>query len=140
MNVLDAGKCQRVLSVAQDLFDQTPDWVTFFRAILGTEGELSRVFPAASQVLLFRQTDAYAEIQNMLARLRSHSRRRPGPDEPTRVITVRLPKPLHDSLRAEAHERRTSMNRLAIAKLLVPVDEALLAPASGEPVEPVDAS
>ncbi len=42
--------------------------------------------------------------------------------EPTRVITVRLPKSLHEALRVEAHEHRTSMNKLCISKLLQIID------------------
>ena len=64
----------------------------------------------------------------MLAKLRERSVGTPVPDdlEPTRVITVRLPKSLHEALRAEAHERRTSMNKLCISKLLQVVDEQLI--------------
>ena len=42
--------------------------------------------------------------------------------EPTRVITVRIPQCLHDALRIEAFEHRTSMNKLCISKLLQFVD------------------
>ena len=35
----------------------------------------------------------------------------------TRVITVRLPAELHESLCNEAHDNRTSLNQLCIAKL-----------------------
>jgi hypothetical protein len=63
----------------------------------------------------------------MLAKLRENDADLPGgPREPTRVITVRLPKSLHESLRAEAHDRRTSMNKLCISKLLQVVDEELV--------------
>lgn len=47
--------------------------------------------------------------------------REPQPErEPTRIVTVRMPKSLHEQLKAEAHERRTSMNQLCINKLLRP--------------------
>ena len=36
-----------------------------------------------------------------------------------RTITVRLLPELHDALRNEAHERHTSVNKLAVAKLSV---------------------
>ena len=42
--------------------------------------------------------------------------------EPTKVITVRMPKSLHEALRAEAHEHQTSMNKLCISKLLQFID------------------
>ena len=50
--------------------------------------------------------------------------------EPTRVITVRLPKSLHESLRDEAYEHRTSMNKLCISKLLQFIDGQQVPPES----------
>ena len=41
-----------------------------------------------------------------------------GKNEPTRVITVRLPESLHEALKAEASDHNTSMNKLCISKLL----------------------
>jgi len=35
----------------------------------------------------------------------------------TSVITVRLPRDLHAALKDEAHDHRTSLNRLCVAKL-----------------------
>lgn len=122
-----ADKNQEVLNVAQDLYTQDPDWVMFFREILGIEGAVRKAFPGPIDLAEFERTQEYAQIQGMLARLRERGRGKPSQPEPTRVITVRLPKSLHDSLRAEAHERRTSMNRLCIAKLLQVVDEHMLA-------------
>ncbi len=124
-----ADKTQEVLNVAQNLYSQDPDWVMFFREILGIEGAVRKLFPSAGELAEFERTPEYSQIQGMLARLRERGRGKPSQPEPTRVITVRLPKSLHDSLRAEAHERRTSMNRLCIAKLLQVVDEHLLAAA-----------
>ena len=75
----------------------------------------------------FEQTPEYQRIQQMLAKLRENDADLPGgPREPTRVITVRLPKSLHESLRAEAHDRHTSMNKLCISKLLQVVDDELV--------------
>lgn len=119
-------KQQEILNVAQELYTQDPDWVTFFREVLGMEGAVRRAYPTPEEMAEFEKTREYAQIQGMLARLRERGRGKPVQQEPTRVITVRLPKSLHDSLRAEAHERRTSMNRLCIAKLLQVVDEQLL--------------
>lgn len=119
-------KQQEVLTVAQELYSQDPDWVTFFREVLGMEGAIRRAFPSPDELTEFEKTREYSQIQGMLGRLRERGRGKPVQQEPTRVITVRLPKSLHDSLRAEAHERRTSMNRLCIAKLLQVVDEHLL--------------
>ena len=48
------------------------------------------------------------------------------PSEPPQVITIRLPRCLHDALRVEAHEHRTSMNKLCISKLLQLIDAEMV--------------
>lgn len=120
-------KSQEALRIATELFRQGPDWVTFFREVLGVEGVTHRLFESPAEMLAFEQSPQYAEIQQMVAKLRERSNS--GNDEkrePTRVITVRMPKSLHESLRAEAHTRRTSMNQLCISKLLQMIDEGLI--------------
>lgn len=126
MQVTMTEKPQEVLRVANDLFRQAPDWVTFFREVLGLNGIVRQVFPHAEEMSEFERTEEYCEIQQMLAKLRNRGGAKPSDVEPTTVITVRLPKSLHDSLRAEAHERRTSMNKLCISKLLQVVDGQLI--------------
>jgi predicted HicB family RNase H-like nuclease len=132
-----SSKYQEVLQVAQELFSQNPDWVTFFREVLGLEGAVRKAFPTPEELGEFERTAEYQKIQAMVAKLREVSGSRPTAQEPTTVITVRLPKSLHDSLRAEAHECRTSMNKLCIAKLLQMLDEEPTAPAT--PATPAQA-
>jgi len=122
------SKGQRVLEVANHLFQQEPDWVTFFREVLGIEGLIRKAFPTAEEMAEFEQSEESEAIQQMLSKLRERSAPASNGEqdkEPTRVITVRLPKSLHESLRAQAHERRTSMNKLCISKLLQFVDEEM---------------
>ena len=107
--------------IAAEMFQQQPDWITFFREVLGVDGLVRRLFATPEELVAFEKTDQYAEIQQMLARLRDRGALGEG-KEPTRVITVRLPKSLHESLRAEAHDRKTSMNQLCISKLLHVID------------------
>jgi predicted HicB family RNase H-like nuclease len=117
---------QEVFRVAQELFSQSPDWVAFFREVLGVGGVVRQSFRTPEELSRFEQTEQYTEIQHMLAKLRERSGDLTSPKEPTRVITVRLPQSLHESLRTEAHERRTSMNKLCISKLLQMVDRELV--------------
>jgi len=125
---------QTAQRVAADLFERQPDWVTFFREVLGVDGLLRKLFPSAEEFADFEKTAHYLEIQSMLARLRDRPPIQPDGKEPTRVITVRLPKSLHESLRAEAHERKTSMNQLCISKLLMVIEEEEIAEADGQVV------
>lgn len=120
-------RSKEVLAAAEEIFRQDPDWATFFRKVVGMDGIVRKTFTSASELANFEQTSEYAEIQRMQAKLRERTSAAPAPQlEPTRVITVRLPKSLHESLRAEAHEMRTSMNKLCISKLLQIVDEILV--------------
>jgi predicted HicB family RNase H-like nuclease len=118
-------KRQEVFRVASELFRQGPDWVTFFREVLGVDGVARRLFSEPEEYLAFEKSEQYTEIQQMLAKLRGRNSAIPDDQEPTRVITVRLPKSLHESLRAEAHDRNTSMNKLCITKLLQVMDDEL---------------
>jgi predicted HicB family RNase H-like nuclease len=121
-----AEKAQEAFRFAMEQFGRNPDWITFFREVLGVGGIVRRMFPNPQELAVFEQGPMFAEIQQMLARLREKSKHPEDCDEPTRVITVRLPKSLHELLRHEAHERKTSMNQLCISKLLQLIDEKLV--------------
>jgi len=125
------NKRQEVLRVAQGLFQQSPDWVSFYREVLGLGGVVRQAFTTAEHLAEFEQSDEYAEIQAMLAKLRALPNKEPikldeTNGESTRVITVRMPKSLHEALKLEAHDRKTSMNKLCISKLLQVIDEDLV--------------
>ncbi len=124
------GRCQKILQVAKDLYQRRPDWVTFFRETLGVNGAARSVFPDQNDFLKFEQSPAYSEIQTMVAGLRTAKIRGGGKDEATRVITVRLPESLHEALKKEADDHRTSMNKLCISKLLQVLVESENAAAS----------
>ena len=111
-------RSQKVLQVAKQLYQSNPDWVTFFREVLGVEGAARSVFPDQNEYIYFEKTNQYLEIQQMVTNLRN--RKIPGGshNEATRVITVRLPESLHEALKAEAADHKTSMNKLCISKLL----------------------
>ncbi len=108
----------RALEVAMRLYGQGPSWLVFFREILGVGGAVNQLFRRDGELREFELTAEYREIQQMLGQLRQHGGRRNTPVEPTRVITVRLPKSVHEAIQAEATARNTSMNRLCISKLL----------------------
>ena len=111
---------------AYELFSESPDWVTFYREILGLDGVVRQHCTSKEALVQFEQTDCYATIQQMLTRLRERTTVQPKPPEPTRVVTVRLPKSIHDALRIEAHEHCTSLNKLCISKLLQFIDNGFV--------------
>jgi len=111
-------KYQEVLQIAENLYRQTPDWVTFFREVLGIDGTIRKAFPTHEDLAKFEQSEEFNKIQKCLVKLREKRTVADPETEPTRVITVRLPKSMHEYLRTEAHDMRTSMNKLCISKLL----------------------
>ena len=110
-------RCQQVLQVAKQLFQGRPDWVTFFREVLGVNGASRNVFPDQVEYILFEQSPEFADIQTMVASLRNKKASSCSKNEATRVITVRLPESLHEALKAEMVDNKTSMNKLCISKL-----------------------
>lgn len=112
------SKFDQIASVAQDLYAQDPSWVTFFREVLGLSGAAHSLFKENDEFEAFRRSDSYAKINGLLANLRMKDGATENNSEPTKVITVRLPKSLHETLREEARSRRTSMNQLCVSKLL----------------------
>jgi predicted HicB family RNase H-like nuclease len=122
--MITAEKQMEVKRLAQELYSRGLDWISFYREILGSHGVVRHTFPTRDALAEFKQTEAYQEIQEMLARLREQGPLAEDPDDPTRVITVRLPKSMHDTLRVEAHEHHTSMNKLCISKLLQFIESA----------------
>ncbi len=119
-------RSQEVFQIAFELFRQDPDWVVFFREVLGLNGLVRQAYPAEKQLAHFQQSKEYAQIQLMLAKLRERGVAKPAPPSPTKVITVRVPTTVHNSLTQEAHFHKVSMNSLCIAKLLQAVDARLI--------------
>ncbi len=119
-------KKQEALRAAQELFTQLPDWLTFFKATLGIDGKVRELFPSQEEFCAFERTEEYGQIHKMVAALRAMKKNPSLNQEPTRVITVRLPKSVHEALRAEANDHDISMNWLCIAKLIQAFDDANL--------------
>lgn len=119
-------KKRESVRVARELARQVPDWVTFFREVLGVDGVIRKLFTHPEHYAEFERSDEFEEIQMLIVSLRERTTGQAEDKEPTRVITVRLPKSLHESLRWEAHSRRTSMNKLCISKLLQVIEDKMI--------------
>jgi predicted HicB family RNase H-like nuclease len=113
-----ASRCQKVLAVAKQLHQGNPDWVTFFREVLGVDGAARSVFQSQQEFIAFEKSNEFSDIQSLVNNLRNRKVSPSAINEPTRVITVRLPESLHEALKAEASDHNTSMNKLCISKLL----------------------
>ena len=116
-------RAQTVCRVATETYGKTKDWLVLFRETLGVGGIVRRLYPTPEEMAAFEKTAEYAEIQKMIKRLREKPSAQTDGQEITRVITVRLPSSVHEFLKAEAHDRKTSINQLCISKLLQVMEE-----------------
>ena len=98
----------QIIQFARRVYAERPDWVTFFRQILGLEGIARRLYPTDGQIALFDETPEFLAIQEMLAELRQNGPIPADQEEDTRVITVRLPSSMHELLKSQSHEKKTS--------------------------------
>lgn len=114
---------QAVLEVAEQLFATNPEWLVFFREIMGLEGIVRRTFQNAESLMRFECSPEYARIREMLDELRQRQQDQPVARESQRVVTVRMPRSLHETLKAEAQQMKVSINTLCISKLLKLIDE-----------------
>jgi predicted HicB family RNase H-like nuclease len=119
-------KYTQILTTAKRLYEQEPDWVTFFREVLGVDGMVRGSFTSLEELAAFERSQEFEQIQKWLVKLREQRNATDTESEPTRVITVRLPKSMHEYLRTEAHDLRTSMNKLCISKLLQVIEQDLI--------------
>lgn len=126
MTTEQQDRYQQVLTTARQLAERDLDWVTYFREVLGIDGVVRKAFPTFDELCEFEKSEEYASIQRMLVKLREKKGANDCDSEPTRVITVRLPKSMHEYLRTEAHDLRTSMNKLCISKLLQVVEQDMI--------------
>ena len=109
---------REALRLAQEAFSKTGSWVVFYREMLGPSGVVRRLFPEPEQLRSFESSREFAELQEMVAAMRSQDPSKGDASEPERMITIRLPKSLHDSLKEESEEMKLSINKLCISKLL----------------------
>ncbi len=124
--MITAEQETEILQRAERLFSRGPDWVTFYRELMGLRGVVRQHFSTREALAEFEQTEVYKQIQQMVTSLRENGPLAKAEEEPTKVITVRLPKSLHEALRVEAHEHHTSMNKLCISKLLQFIDNGMI--------------
>lgn len=120
------SRCKQVLDVATELFGVAPTWTAFYREILGCEGAARALFCNASEMGKYECSDEHGKILGMLAVLRSRDLPDCDPNEAQRMITIRIPKSLHDSICKEANDLQVSVNKLCITRLVQRVDRGLI--------------
>lgn len=119
-------RCDQMLSMAIELFGHAPTWVCFFREVLASGGLTRKLFPSDDEFGTFMTTPHYDQILQMLTALRSRDLPEQDPNDPQRMITVRVPKSLHEALCEEAGRLGISVNKLCISRLLQVLDPKMV--------------
>lgn len=112
-----ADRVRHCMQAAETLLAAAPTRLEFWREIFGPEGLLAQHFPTPEARRRLEETPEHAQLLAMMGGLRTAA----DPAAPQRVITVRLPADLHESLKREAAGRQRSMNKLCLEKLLQPL-------------------
>jgi|GEM_PF-1096382 len=111
-----------VLQVAERLYAMQPEWVVFFHEVLGVNGIVRRTFSDPASLVRFECSPQYARIRELIDVLRNRQRNatqdETSPRISQRIVTVRMPKEVHETLKAEASQMRVSVNTLCISKLI----------------------
>ncbi len=120
-------KYEQIRRDAEAVFSR-PDmnWGTFHREMFGENGLVRTAFPDLASLAEFERTEVYQDIQHMLTTLRGKVMGKTLDNEPTKVITVRIPATVHEALKSEALLHKTNMNQLCISKLLLMIDNELI--------------
>ncbi|RMF43968.1 MAG: hypothetical protein D6753_03740 [Planctomycetota bacterium] len=126
-------RCLQAFDIANELFGHAPTWVCFYRELMGTDGFIRRLFPGDEEFGVFLRSDQYHQIQLMLTALRSRDLPENDPNDPQRMITVRLPKSLHEAMCEEAERLNISVNRLCISRMLQLLDPKMIPKNSSKP-------
>ena len=74
----DSHAATAVLQVAERLYAMEPEWVVFFREVLGVEGIVRRTFSDPEALMRFECSPQYARIREMLDGLRTRQTRPAG--------------------------------------------------------------
>lgn len=126
-------RCQQAFDVANELFGNAPTWVCFYRELMGGGGMIHTLFSTKDDFGAFLRTDQYYQIQMMLTALRSRDLPENDPNDPQRMITVRLPKSLHEAMCEEAGRLNISVNRLCISRMLQLLDPKMIPETTSKP-------
>lgn len=126
-------RCGQAFDIANDLFANAPTWVCFYRELMGGAGLLHQLFLDNKDFGAFLRTDQHHQIQLMLTALRSRDLPETDPNDPQRMITVRLPKSLHEAMCDEATRLNISVNRLCISRMLQLLDPEMIPETNSKP-------
>lgn len=93
-------------------------------AIYGPEGKASKLFRNEEERGVLQELPQSKQIRELIESL-PKAKGVANPDDPSGVVSVRMPKSLHRSLILEAEEEGISLNQLIVTKLAVRLSESV---------------
>ena len=117
---------KQIVDCATELFGLAPSWVAFFRATMARGGLVSKLFVTPEERNEYWCSPEHHQVLEMLTALRSRDLPECEAGEPSRMITILIPKCLHEFICEEANELEMSVNKLCISRILMQVDPTLL--------------
>lgn len=115
-------RAAQVLRMAEEAFAMTGSWVVFYRTMLAPGGVVDKLYSNPTARRYFETTREFAELLEMVTAIRSQDDSSSGIHEPTRMITIRVPRSLHDATVRESEELELSINAYCVTKLLQPAN------------------
>ncbi|TWU15560.1 hypothetical protein [Allorhodopirellula heiligendammensis] len=112
----------QVLRLAEEAFAMTGSWVVFYRTLLAPGGVVDQLYETPEARRYFETTREFAELLEMVTAIRSQDDSSSGTHEPTRMITIRVPRSLHAATIRESEELELSINAYCVTKLLQPAN------------------
>lgn len=112
----------QVLRLAEEAFARTGSWVVFYRTMMAPGGVVDQLYDNPVARRYFETTGEFAELLEMVTAIRSQDDSSSGTHEPTRMITVRVPRSLHAAAVRESEELELSINAYCVTKLLQPAN------------------
>jgi predicted HicB family RNase H-like nuclease len=119
-------RAQSIVPFAAELFGLAPTWTAFYREVLGANGLMKTAIKTEEEYCQFECSEEHNKLLEMLTALRSRDLPENDPHELQRMITVRIPKSLHDSICEEANRLSVSVNKLCISRLLQKIDVKMI--------------
>lgn len=115
-------RAAQVLRMAEEAFALTGSWVVFYRTMLAPGGVVDQLYTNSVARRYFETTREFAELLEMVTAIRSQDDSGSGTHEPTRMITIRVPRSLHAATIRESEELELSINAYCVTKLLQPAN------------------
>lgn len=97
-------------------------WVPYYRDVIGIGGLLHARLTTPEQRAAFAAAGHYGELLELIADLRGRSTQKQTAYERDQMITIRVPSSMHAVLVLESRDAGTSMQKMAITKLMEPLD------------------